>query len=79
MAHHEEPQISESQISVHMLSAAPHGTYVEGFPDPERDPLWAGTIGNRPAIKDGTIEVPDRPGFGLDLDWDLIATYRLAR
>ncbi len=74
MAHHEEPQ-----ISVHMLSAVPHGTYVECFPDPERDPLWAGMIRNRPAIKDGIIAVPQAPGFGLELDWDLIGRYRLER
>jgi D-galactarolactone cycloisomerase len=30
------------------------------------------------AIKDGIIEAPKGPGFGLDLDWDLIK-YRLAR
>ncbi|HEY1257626.1 MAG TPA: mandelate racemase/muconate lactonizing enzyme family protein [Stellaceae bacterium] len=74
MAHHEEPQ-----ISVQMLSAVPHGTYVECFPDPERDPLWAAMIKNRPPIEGGIIEVPQGPGFGLDLDWDLIARYRLDR
>lgn len=74
MAHHEEPQ-----ISVQLLSAVPHGTYVECFPDPERDPLWAGMIRNRPAIKDGFVEVPRGPGFGLELDWDLIGKYRLDR
>jgi L-alanine-DL-glutamate epimerase-like enolase superfamily enzyme len=74
MAHHEEPQ-----ISVQMLSAVPHGTYVECFPDPERDPLWAGMIRNRPTIDRGMIEVPQAPGFGLELDWDLIGKYRLDR
>ena len=74
MAHHEEPQ-----ISVHLLSAVPHGTYVECFPDPERDPLWAGMIRNRAPIRDGMIEVPQAPGFGIELDWDLIGKYRLDR
>lgn len=74
MAHHEEPQ-----ISTQMLAAVPHGTYVECFPDPERDPLWAGMIRNRAPIKDGIIEVPHGPGFGLELDWDLIGRYRLDR
>ena len=74
MAHHEEPQ-----ISLHMLSAVPHGTYVECFPDPERDPLWANMIRNRPPIKNGVIEVPQGPGFGLELDWDLIAKFRVDR
>ncbi len=74
MAHHEEPQ-----IAVHMLAAVPHGTYVECFPDPERDPLWASFIKNRAPIKDGIIEVPKAPGFGLELDWDMVEKYRLDR
>jgi D-galactarolactone cycloisomerase len=74
MAHHEEPQ-----IALHLLSGIPHGTYVECFPDPERDPLWAGMIRNRPTIENGIIEVPRGPGFGLELDWELIAKHRLAR
>jgi D-galactarolactone cycloisomerase len=74
MAHHEEPQ-----IAVHMLAAVPHGTYAECFPDPERDPLWAGFIKNRPPINDGVIEVPTGPGFGLELDWGMVEKYRLDR
>ena len=74
MAHHEEPQ-----IAVHMLAAVPNGTYVECFPDPERDPLWAGFISNRAPIKDGIIAVPQGPGFGLELDWDKVNKYRLDR
>jgi D-arabinonate dehydratase len=74
MAHHEEPQ-----IALHMLAAVPHGTYVECFPDPERDPLWASFIKNRPPIKDGIIAVPHAPGFGLELDWALVEKYRLDR
>jgi L-alanine-DL-glutamate epimerase-like enolase superfamily enzyme len=74
MAHHEEPQ-----IAAHLLAAVPHGTYVECFPDPERDPLWASLIRNRAPIRDGIIEVPQGPGFGLDLDWELIDNYRLDR
>jgi D-galactarolactone cycloisomerase len=74
MAHHEEPQ-----IAVHMLAGVPHGTYVECFPNPERDPLWASFIKNRPPIKDGIIEVPTGPGFGLELDWDIVEKYRLDR
>jgi L-alanine-DL-glutamate epimerase-like enolase superfamily enzyme len=74
MAHHEEPQ-----IATHLLAGVPHGTYVECFPDPERDPLWAGLIKNRPPIRDGSIAVPAGPGFGLELDWDLVEKYRLDR
>ena len=72
VAHHEEPQ-----IATHLLAAIPHGTYVECFPDPERDPLWDRLVLNRAPIKDGIITVPQGPGFGLQLDWQLVEKYRL--
>ena len=72
VAHHEEPQ-----IATHLLGAIPHGTYVECFPDPERDPLWERLIVNGAPIKDGIIAVPLGPGFGLELDGRLIEQYRL--
>ena len=72
LAHHEEPQ-----IAAHMLAGVPGGTYVECFPDPERDPLWAGLIKNRARIENGIVEVPPGPGFGLELDWAMIEKYRL--
>ena len=72
MAHHEEPQIAG-----HLLAAVPHGTYVECFADPERDPAWQTLWANRPVIKDGVFEVPDAPGFGLILDEGLIRRYRV--
>jgi len=73
MAHHEEPQIAG-----HLLSAVPHGTYVECFADPERDPVWQSMWVNRPAVTNGEIEISDDPGFGLVLDESLIQKYRVA-
>ncbi len=73
MAHHEEPQIAQ-----HLLASVPHGTYVECFADPERDPVWQGLWANRPAIDKGTIEVAAGPGFGLVLDETLVKRYRVA-
>lgn len=72
LAHHEEPQ-----IALHMLAAFPQGIAVECFADPDRDPIWAGLIANRPDPKNGIIAVPQGPGFGLELDWDLVKRYRL--
>ena len=71
MAHHEEPQIAQ-----HLLAGVPHGTYVECFADPERDPVWQALWANRPAVKDGTMEVAAGPGFGLVLDSAMIRRYR---
>jgi len=72
MAHHEE-----SQIAQHMIAAVPHGTYIECFADPERDPVWQTMWLNRPEIKNGQFQVATGPGFGLSLDWRMIERYRV--
>jgi D-galactarolactone cycloisomerase len=73
MAHHEE-----SQIAQHLMSAIPHGTCIECFADPERDPVWQRMWVNRPAIKDGMMSVSQGQGFGLELDVGMIAKYAVA-
>jgi len=73
MAHHEE-----SQISNQLLAGVAHGTYVECFADPERDPVWQMMWANRPAIRNGMMEVSKAPGFGIELDWKMIERYRTA-
>lgn len=70
MAHHEEPQ-----VSAHLLSAIPHGTYVETF-DETRDPIFWNLIANRNKFVDGQYAVPDGPGFGIEIDWDFANRYR---
>ena len=73
MAHHEEAQIAQ-----HLLTAVPHGTYLECFADPDRDPVWQKMWLNRPAIKNGIATVADAPGLGIVLDQKMIAKYRVA-
>jgi D-arabinonate dehydratase len=73
MAHHEE-----SQIAQHLLAGVAHGTYVECFADPERDPVWQTMWVNRPPIKDGMMAVSPGPGFGLVLDERMIQKYRVS-
>ena len=73
VAHHEELQIAQ-----HLISAIPHGTCIECFADPERDPVWQRMWLNRPAIVDGMMAVSPGPGFGLELDAGMIAKYRVA-
>lgn len=73
MAHHEE-----SQISRELLAGVAHGTYVECFADPERDPVWQSMWANRPPVRDGCMEVSADPGFGIQLDWKMVERYRVA-
>ena len=54
----------------------PNGTYVECF-HPDRDPLFWELIANRPPLRDGIYAIPDGPGWGLELDQQTIARYRL--
>jgi D-galactarolactone cycloisomerase len=72
MAHHEE-----SQIAQHLISAVPHGTYLECFADADRDPVWQAMWTNRPRLKNGFMPVSAGPGFGLELDQQMIAKYRV--
>jgi L-alanine-DL-glutamate epimerase-like enolase superfamily enzyme len=71
VGHHEE-----AQIAMQMLAAIPNGLCVECF-EPDRDPIWAGLIANRPNPKNGVIQIPQGPGFGLTLDWDMVERYRV--
>lgn len=73
MAHHEE-----SQIAQHLLAAVSHGTYIECFADPARDPVWQTMWANRPAITSGLAPVSSGPGFGLALEEGMIRKYRTA-
>lgn len=72
MGHHEEPQVSS-----HLLASIPHGTYVECF-HPDRDPVWWNLVANRPALRDGLLQLSERPGLGWELDEDYIERYRVA-
>ncbi|MBN8926482.1 MAG: mandelate racemase/muconate lactonizing enzyme family protein [Rhodospirillales bacterium] len=71
VGHHEE-----AQIAMQMIAAIPNGVCVECF-EPARDPIWAGLIANRPDPKGGIIPIPQGPGFGLELNWDMVKRYRV--
>jgi L-alanine-DL-glutamate epimerase-like enolase superfamily enzyme len=69
MAHHEEPQ-----ISMHLLASIPNGLYAEAF-HPSVDPVWFDLVTERPEISDGTIDLPDAPGLGVEYDESLIEAH----
>jgi L-alanine-DL-glutamate epimerase-like enolase superfamily enzyme len=71
VGHHEEPH-----VSLHLLASQPHSTYAEVF-HPDRDPLWWNLIANRPELEEGTMRLPDAPGFGWELDAAYIERYRV--
>ncbi len=73
MGHHEEPQ-----IAAHLLASIPHGTYLEGFL-PERDPVFWELLASRSPLEGGRYRVPSGPGWGIELDGEVLERYRIDR
>ena len=73
LGHHEEPQISS-----HLLASVPDHTFVECF-DEERDPFFWRLSDMSSRIADGCYALPERPGFGIELDWDYVNAHTVAK
>jgi D-arabinonate dehydratase len=50
---------------------------VEIFPSYEREPMWFDLPVEHPVIRDGFMEVPNKPGFGIQLNGEVIEKYRV--
>jgi D-galactarolactone cycloisomerase len=72
MAHHEE-----AQIAGHLLGSIAHGSYVECF-HRQRDPIFWEIQTEPPAIHNGLYTLSDRPGFGIQINRDYVARYRVS-
>lgn len=71
MAHHEEPQ-----VALHLLAGAPNGICVEIFPNYSRDPMWFDLPVDPPVIANGYMHLSQKPGFGIELNPDVIDKWR---
>lgn len=69
LGHHEEPQVSS-----HLLASVPDHTFSECF-DEERDPFFWRLTAMSSRISGGRYALPDRPGFGIELDWDYVRAH----
>ncbi|MGH2477438.1 MAG: enolase C-terminal domain-like protein, partial [Candidatus Limnocylindrales bacterium] len=72
LGHHEEPQIAS-----HLLASVPNHTFVECF-DEERDPFFWRLSDMSTRIRDGGYTLPDRAGFGIELDLDYVERHTVA-
>ena len=73
MAHHEEPL-----LAMHLLASTPQGLYPEYF-SAERDPVGASLPTMAPPMRQGWIELPEAPGFGIEVDEAFVKRYRVDR
>jgi L-alanine-DL-glutamate epimerase-like enolase superfamily enzyme len=73
LGHHEEPQ-----VAAHLLASVPGHTFVECF-DEERDPFFWNLSDLPTFLRDKRLHLPERPGFGIQLDWDYVERYTVDR
>jgi L-alanine-DL-glutamate epimerase-like enolase superfamily enzyme len=69
LGHHEEPQVAS-----HLLASVPDYTFVECF-DEERDPFFWQLSDISTRVAGGFYTLPERPGFGIELDWDYVRAH----
>jgi D-galactarolactone cycloisomerase len=73
VGHHEEPQ-----VAAHLLASVPDHTFVECF-DEERDPFFWRLSDLSTRIAGGRYTLPERPGFGIELDAAYVAAHTVDR
>lgn len=64
------------EIHVHLATAVPNGLIVEYYRN-STDPLWGRTYREPLPLVDGCVAAPDRPGFGIELDEQGLAPFRV--
>jgi L-alanine-DL-glutamate epimerase-like enolase superfamily enzyme len=64
------------EIHVHLATAVPNGLLVEYYRH-SSDPLSQRTFLEPLPLVDGCVSPPDRPGFGIELDEEGLAPYRV--
>ena len=69
--------VAEPHIAMHLMAGISNPTFVECYPDVRRDPFWDELYENRPAIVDGYITLPDRPGHGLTFNRHAVERFAL--
>ena len=63
------------ELHAHLCAAFPGSSFaVESNGTP--DPLWAGMYRHRADLRDGHVHLEDRPGFGIEIDWEFIKRHR---
>ena len=64
------------EIHGHLVLAMPRCSFgVESHGGKESDPLHYGLFTEHPELRDGHLIIGDKPGFGLEIDWDFVAKY----
>ena len=64
------------EIHGHLVLAMPRAAFgVESHGGRETDPLHYGLFNEHAQLHDGKLVLSDKPGFGLEIDWDFVAKH----
>jgi L-alanine-DL-glutamate epimerase-like enolase superfamily enzyme len=65
------------EIHGHLVLAMPRASFgVESHGGQETDPLHYGLFREHPHLHDGRLQISDKPGFGLEVDWDFVEKHQ---
>jgi len=64
------------ELSAHLVAAVPNGLIVSAFPSTEPYQIWSSLYKKPIQIKEGWIELSQRPGLGLEFDDDFIKKHK---
>jgi L-alanine-DL-glutamate epimerase-like enolase superfamily enzyme len=64
------------ELHGHLVLAMPRCSFgVESHGGKDTDPLHYGLFTEHPHLHDGCLVIGDKPGFGLEIDWDFVAKH----
>ncbi|MBI3937958.1 MAG: mandelate racemase/muconate lactonizing enzyme family protein [Betaproteobacteria bacterium] len=65
------------ELHAHLVAAFPDvGFAVESHGDPQREPVSFGLYKERAEVRGSYVHLSDKPGFGIEIDWDFVAKHR---
>ena len=65
------------ELHAHLCAAFPGASFgVEVNGNPKRNLVWEGMYRERARIENSYVELNDKPGFGVEIDWDFVARHK---
>ena len=65
------------ELHAHLVAAFPRcGFGVESHGDAARDPVSLGLYREHVQVRDSHVHLGDKPGFGVEIDWEFVKRYR---
>lgn len=65
------------ELHAHLVAAFPRCSFgVESHGDAARDPVSFGLYRERVQVRDSHVHLSDKPGFGVEIDWEFVKRHR---